>query len=121
MPQGFCCRGSVAPVKPLRSVDGAERNGPPLMTLSRPGTPRRRRAKLPARYAGIVMPLVLSVLMTCVISGISTAVSAGVTADLPAQWWRAWAVSWLVAFPTLIVVLPLVRRIVAALVDSPAK
>lgn len=28
--------------------------------------------KLPARYAGIVMPLLLSVLMTLVVSGIST-------------------------------------------------
>lgn len=33
--------------------------------------------KLPARYAGVVMPFILSVLMTCVVSMISTFRSVG--------------------------------------------
>lgn len=76
--------------------------------------------KLPARYAAVIMPLILSVLMSAVVSGISTLWSFGVVADALGIWLRAWPVSWLVAFPTLIVVLPVVRRIVAALVQPPA-
>ena len=81
-------------------------------------SPRPRR-KLPARYAAILLPLILSVIMTFVISGISTLKSLGPTPAFMATWPAAWAISWLVAFPTLLVVLPLVRRIVALLVEPP--
>lgn len=80
----------------------------------------RSRGKLPARYAAIVMPLVLSVMMTFVISGVSTLLSLGPTPAFVATWPSAWAVSWLVAFPTLLLVLPLVRRIVALVVEHPS-
>ena len=81
----------------------------------------RGRGKLPARYAAIVMPLVLSVLMTFVVSAISTFRSLGPTPAFLATWPSAWAISWLVAFPTLLAVLPLVRKIVALAVEQPSK
>ena len=77
--------------------------------------------KLPARFAPIVMPLILSVLMTFVVSVISTLKSLGPTPAFLATWPGAWALSWLVGFPTLLVVLPLVRRIVSLLVESPVR
>jgi hypothetical protein len=80
----------------------------------------RRRGKLPARYAAIVTPLVLSVLMTFVVSAISTLRSLGPTPAFMATWPAAWAISWLVAFPTLLAVLPLVRMIVALAVEPPS-
>jgi hypothetical protein len=76
--------------------------------------------KLPPRYASIVLPLILSVLMTFVVSAISTLKSLGPTPAFLATWPAAWALSWIVAFPTLLVVLPLVRRIVALVVEPPA-
>jgi hypothetical protein len=76
----------------------------------------RPRGKLPARYASIVMPLVL---MTFVVSAISTLKSLGPTPAFVTTWPAAWAISWLVAFPTLLAVLPLVRRIVAFAVEAP--
>jgi hypothetical protein len=79
----------------------------------------RSRGKLPARYAAFIMPLALSVLMTFVVSAISTLKSLGPTPAFIATWRAAWAVSWLVAFPTLLAVLPLVRRIVALVVEPP--
>ena len=79
----------------------------------------RPRGKLPARYAAIVLPFCLSLLMTFVISGVSTLMSLGPTRAFVATWPAAWAMSWIVAFPTLIMVLPLVRRIVALVVESP--
>lgn len=82
----------------------------------RPSPIRFRR--LPARWAPFVMPLVLSVLMTCVVSAVATLRSLGpFHPDLAATWMSAWGLSWLVGFPTLLLVLPLVRKIVAALVE----
>ena len=81
---------------------------PPLFTLR----------KLPARYAGIVMPFLLSLLMTCVVSLISTLKSIGWGAHFLQIWPGAWALSWLIAFPVLLLVLPVVRRLTALLVRS---
>lgn len=88
--------------------------------MSDPRTVRSsfRPAKLPARYAPVVLPLLLSILMTCVVSLISTLVGGGFALDM---WLRSWALSWVIAFPTLLVVLPLVRRVAAALVETDAQ
>ena len=75
--------------------------------------------KLPARYAGIVAPLLLSWLMTCLVSFVTLVRSVGLTAELPALWLNAWWTSWLVAFPVLLFVLPLVRRITSMVVERP--
>ena len=53
----------------------------------------RPRGKLPARYAAIVMPLILSLLMTFVISGVSTLMSLGPTRTFVVTWPAAWALS----------------------------
>ncbi|CAN7168904.1 DUF2798 domain-containing protein [Acidovorax sp. LjRoot194] len=63
------------------------------------------------------MPLLLSLLMTFIVSLISTLRVAGFTLDVLRLWMSSWALSWLVAFPTLLLVLPLVRRATAAIVD----
>ena len=76
--------------------------------------------RLPARYAGVAMPFLLSILMTFVVSGISTVKALGPTAEFLRTWPGAWALSWLVAFPTLLLVLPVVRRLVALVVAPPA-
>lgn len=81
--------------------------------------PTLRFRKLPAHHAGIVMPLVLSVLMTFVVSGIATLKALGPGPEFVAAWPAAWAISWVVAFPTLLCLLPVVRRIVGALVEPP--
>ncbi len=81
-----------------------------------PNTPKTRR-RLPARAAAILTPLILSVMMTFVVSAISTVHSVGLVPDVHRLWLSAWAMSWLVAFPTLLLILPVVRRIVALLVE----
>lgn len=75
--------------------------------------------KLPARRAALVMPLLLSVFMTFVVSLVSTLRGIGLAADFLPIWLSAWGISWVIAFPTLLVVLPLVRRLTALLVDMP--
>ncbi|MGA0562119.1 DUF2798 domain-containing protein [Ancylobacter sp. VNQ12] len=86
-----------------------------------PSSTRSSSFRLPARYAGILMPFVLSVLMTFVVSAIATLRSLGPGPDFLSTWPTAWGLSWLVAFPTLLLVLPLVRRIVGLLVETPTR
>jgi hypothetical protein len=75
--------------------------------------------KLPARTLPVVMPLILSLKMTFVVSGIATLKSLGLVDGFVAKWMGAWGLSWAVAFPVLLVMMPLVRRIVGLIVETP--
>ena len=77
-----------------------------------------RPRRLPARSAPIVMPFLLSLLMTALVSLISTARSVGIAPELLRPWPGNRALAWLVAFPVTLVVLPIVRRLTAALVEA---
>jgi hypothetical protein len=90
--------------------------------MSRADTPTiRPRRKLPARYGAIVTPLFISILMSCIVSGISTLNGIGLINGFIEVWMQAWGTSWVIAFPILIIVLPVVRRLVAAVVEQPAR
>lgn len=73
--------------------------------------------KLPNRYTAIVLPFLLSIIMTFVVSMVSTLRSLGLEEFSLYVWMSAWAISWLIAFPTLLLVLPVVRKITAILVQ----
>ncbi len=74
--------------------------------------------KFPARSAHILLPLVISIFMSCVVSGVATVRSLGFTDGVFSIWMSGWAVSWIIAFPTLLLVLPLARKIVAAITKA---
>jgi hypothetical protein len=57
------------------------------------------------------MALLLSVVMTMVVSAVSTLRGVGLTDAFLRVWLSAWGLSWLIAFPTLLLILPLVRRL----------
>lgn len=76
-----------------------------------------RFRKLPARYAHIVLPFLVSLLMSCLVSGIATLRSIGLSENFISIWMSGWGVSWIVAFPALLFVLPVARRIVSWVVD----
>ncbi|MDK1388235.1 DUF2798 domain-containing protein [Sinorhizobium sp. 8-89] len=78
-----------------------------------------RMKKLPARYAAIITPLILSVFMSGIVSSVSTLMNAGWD-RFAAIWPHAWGASWAIAFPSLMLVLPVVRRIVGAIVEQRA-
>lgn len=71
---------------------------------------------IPARFAPVLFGLILSGLMSCIVSGISTLRVLGLTDGVFGGWMMAWAYSWAVAFPTVLVVAPIARRMVARLV-----
>lgn len=77
--------------------------------------------RIPARYAGILMPFLLSFIMTCIISGVSTFLALGFTREALGAWPVAWGMSWIFAFPTVLVVLPIVRHLVSVLVAPPTR
>ncbi|WP_189431485.1 DUF2798 domain-containing protein [Alishewanella longhuensis] len=74
--------------------------------------------KFPAKAAGLIMPLLLSILMTFIVSFVSTLKGLGIEGFTLIGWLSAWALSWLIAFPTLLMVLPLVKKLTAYLVHS---
>lgn len=69
----------------------------------------------PARLAPVLFGFFLSGLMSLVVSGIATFRAIGALPEFPAAWGASWLFSWAVAFPTVLVVAPLVRRLVARL------
>lgn len=60
--------------------------------------------------------LMLSGMMSFLVSGLSTALAAGVNAHFPLMWLSAWLPSWAIAFPSVLVVAPFVRRILARII-----
>jgi hypothetical protein len=75
--------------------------------------------KLPAASANVVMPLVLSITMSGIVSAVVTATSAAPGPGFATTLLKAWGLSCAVAFPSLLVLLPVVRRVVALVVEQP--
>jgi hypothetical protein len=82
---------------------------------SRPNLARLR--KLPACFNAVATALIMSLLMTGIASALATWSSTGFSADLGQRWLATWGMSWSIGFPTALFVMPLVRRIVATLVE----
>ena len=73
--------------------------------------------KLSAKYATVVIPFILSFLMSGLISLINIIHNIGFVDHFATVWVSAWFFSWCVAFPAVLILLPIVRRITARLVD----
>ena len=76
--------------------------------------------KLAAKWHPYAMALVMTCIMTAVVCAVSTFRVAGV-AGLHDKWLTAWLISWAVAFPTLVIIMPLVRFIVSKVVEVPGE
>ena len=70
---------------------------------------------IPKRFGPVLFGFILSGLMSCIVSGIATLRALGIQPDFFGTWMTSWAFSWLVAFPTVLVVAPVTRKIVARL------
>lgn len=75
---------------------------------------------IPQRFAPVLFGFILSCLMSCIVSGIATFRLLDLDASFLAAWGTSWMFSWLIAFPTVLVVAPLTRRMVARLVTPQA-
>ena len=59
--------------------------------------------------------------MSGVVSGVATAKSVGLELNAVSAWLGAWGTSWVIAFPTLLLALPVVRRLVGIFVHRPGR
>ncbi len=72
-------------------------------------------AMIPRKLEPIFFGLILSGLMSLIVSAISTAVARGFGAGFVGLWAQSWLTAWLLAFPIVLVVGPVARRAVQAL------
>ncbi|MBI3546474.1 MAG: DUF2798 domain-containing protein [Gammaproteobacteria bacterium] len=71
--------------------------------------------KIPARYSNVLFGGILSVIMVTIISGTVVLVTQGVDSKFLVHWAKGFGTAWPIAFPTVLVVAPWVRKIVAKL------
>lgn len=76
--------------------------------------------KLPARAAPFLFGALLSTIMVTVVSGLLLLRREGLQPGFLSMWADSFLAIWPVAFPTVLVVAPGVRRLVAALTHAPA-
>jgi len=74
---------------------------------------------IPARFAPVLFGFILSGSMSAIISGIATYRVLEGDAAFFGPWLSSWLFSWMVAFPSVLVVGPFARRVVARLVIKP--
>lgn len=75
--------------------------------------------KLPAKWANIMVPFILSCLMSGIISFINMLRNLGWIDGFVTLWIHNWMISWLFAFPIVLMLLPVVRKLTSKLVDIP--
>jgi hypothetical protein len=69
--------------------------------------------RIPARYSPIVFGALLSAIMVAIVSAFVLATTQGLHPGYAAQWLRSCLTTWPIAFPTVTLVAPWVRRVVA--------
>ncbi|HIW07239.1 MAG TPA: DUF2798 domain-containing protein [Candidatus Ignatzschineria merdigallinarum] len=68
------------------------------------------RFKFHPRMLHIIIPFFLSLSMSCIVSCVSTLMNVGLSGFEFKAWCIAWMLSWMVAFPSVLILLPIVRR-----------
>lgn len=69
--------------------------------------------RIPARFAPLLFSAMLSAIMVGIVSAFVLSLSQGIHTGFATQWARSCLTTWPVAFPTVAVVAPWVRRVVA--------
>jgi hypothetical protein len=70
---------------------------------------------IPARFAPVVFGALLSAIMVAIVSAFVLATTQGLDGPFLSQWAKGCATTWPVAFPTVTLIAPWVRRVVATL------
>jgi hypothetical protein len=74
--------------------------------------------KLPARYMRLALPAGTSFFMTFMVSGVATWRALGPAPGVFRIWLESWMIAWAVALPTMLVMMPLVRRWLGRLIED---
>ena len=69
------------------------------------------------KYAVFLFAFFMALFMSSIMSLVITVLNVGFTDNIIALWLQAWGYAFCVAFPAVLVVAPVVRKIVALLVN----
>jgi hypothetical protein len=76
--------------------------------------------KLPPSYMRVALPLGLTLIMTFLVSGVATIRALGFAPGMFLKWMESWMFSWAIAFPTMLFLMPLVRRVLGRFIEDAA-
>lgn len=65
------------------------------------------------RYA---LPAGTSFIMTFLVSGVATVQALGYVDGVLGKWMTSWMIAWAIAFPTMLFMMPVVRRLLGAFI-----
>jgi hypothetical protein len=74
--------------------------------------------KLPASLHRFAQPLGTSFFMTFLVSGVATWRALGDVPGMFGTWMVSWMIAWAVAFPTMLVMMPVVRRALRYVIEE---
>jgi Protein of unknown function (DUF2798) len=74
--------------------------------------------KLPASLHRFALPAGTSFFMTFLVSGIATWRAIGPGESLLGTWMTSWMIAWAVAAPTMYIMMPVVRRALARVIEE---
>ena len=77
---------------------------------------KRRLAFISPKYQNIVFGFFMSLFMSCLMSLVITLINLGFVDNLVMIWIHAWFSAFVVAFPTVLTVIPVVRRVTMAFI-----
>jgi hypothetical protein len=66
----------------------------------------------------LALPMGTSFFMTFLVSGVATWRALGLSAGMVQTWMASWMISWAIAFPTMLVMMPRVRRWLGYVIDE---
>lgn len=75
--------------------------------------------RLPHHHGPRLLAFFTSLIMSFIMSMVITWLNLGMVGDFFSRWMHAWGSSFIIAFPTILLVLPVARGIVARLIHPP--
>lgn len=82
-------------------------------------TTPKKSYRLPTKALVLLVPFILSFAMSCIVSLISTLIGFGLSGFVFGEWFFSWMASWAIAFPSVLILLPIARKIALLFVHPP--
>lgn len=74
--------------------------------------------KLPYRYHRYALPIGTTFFMTFLVTGVATWRVLGWDRTMVEMWFSSWMIAWVIAAPTMFVMMPVVRRALAHIIED---
>jgi hypothetical protein len=74
--------------------------------------------KLPSRFHKYALPVGTTFFMTFLVTGVATWRVLGWDLTMFRMWFSSWMIAWAIAAPTMFVMMPVVRRALAHIIED---